>query len=48
MPTDYPGLAAAEVLGEYYAESFALYETDPDLLRRIRPNVFRFFQTDLP
>lgn len=48
MPTDYPGLTAAELLGEYYAESFALYQTDPDLLRRIRPNVFGFFQTDLP
>lgn len=48
MPTNYPGLAADEVLGEYYAESFALYQTDAALLRRLRPNVFRFFETDLP
>ena len=36
------------VIDEYYAECFALYQTNADLLRRIRPHVFAFFQTDLP
>ena len=48
MPTNYPGVDPDHILLEYYAESFALYQTNPDLLRRIRPNVFAFFQTDLP
>ncbi len=41
MPTTYPH--PESVLQEYYAESFALYRTSPDLLRRIRPNVYAYF-----
>jgi hypothetical protein len=48
MPTNYPNVEPDHLLDEYYAECFALYQTNPDLLRRIRPNVFKFFQTDLP
>lgn len=44
MPTTYPD--PESVLQEYYAESFALYRTSPDLLRRIRPNVFAYFESE--
>jgi hypothetical protein len=46
MPTTYPD--PESVLQEYYAESFALYRTSPDLLRRIRPNVFAYFESESP
>lgn len=46
MPTTYPN--PASVWQEYFAESFALYETSPDLLRRIRPNVYRYFEREFP
>ncbi len=48
MPTNYPGVDPDHLLDEYYAECFAMYQTNPDLLRRIRPNVHAFFQRDLP
>jgi len=46
MPTTYPN--PESVLQEYYAESFALYRTSPDLLRRIRPNVYAYFDSETP
>jgi hypothetical protein len=46
MPTTYPN--PASVWREYFAESFAMYQTSPDLLRRLRPNVFRFMQQTFP
>ena len=33
---------------ELFAESFALYITDPDLLRAIRPNVFKYLEQAYP
>jgi hypothetical protein len=33
---------------ELFAESFALYTTDPDLLRAIRPNVFAYLAKQYP
>lgn len=40
MPTTYPH--PESVWQEYFAESFSIFQTSPDLLRRLRPNVFRF------
>lgn len=33
---------------EYYAEAFSLYVTDPETLRRLRPNVYDYFARRLP
>jgi hypothetical protein len=33
---------------EQFAELFSLYETDPDLLRAIRPNVYKYFADAFP
>jgi hypothetical protein len=33
---------------EFYAESFALYESDPTGLRRLRPNLFNYFARLFP
>lgn len=46
MPTTYPN--PDSVWQEYFAESFALYQTSPELLRRMRPNVFRFMEQTFP
>lgn len=46
MPTTYPN--PESVLQEYYAESFAMYSSSPDLLRRIRPSVFAYFASESP
>ena len=46
IPTTYPN--PDSVLQEYFAESFALYQTSPDLLRRLRPHVFQYMQTTFP
>ena len=46
MPTTYPH--PDSVWQEYFAESFALYQTSPELLRRIRPNVFGFMEQAFP
>lgn len=46
MPTDYPN--PDSVWREYYAECYALYETSPDLLRRIRPHVFDHLKAEFP
>jgi hypothetical protein len=46
IPTTYPN--PESVWQEYFAEAFALYQTSPELLRRIRPNVFRFMEQSFP
>jgi hypothetical protein len=46
MPTNYPH--PENVWQEYFAESFALYQASPDLLRRMRPNVFHFMEQQFP
>ena len=46
MPTDYP--QPESVWQEYFAESFSLYQTSPDLLRRIRPNVYNYMAQEFP
>lgn len=46
MPTDYPN--PESVWQEYFADSFSLFQTSPELLQRIRPNVFRFMQQEFP
>lgn len=46
FPTNYPN--PAMFWQEYFAESFALYQTAPDTLRRIRPNVYQYFVTTFP
>ncbi len=46
MPTDYPN--PDSVWQEYFADSFSLYQTSPDLLRRIRPNVFDYMTREFP
>lgn len=46
MPTTYPH--PESVWQEYFAESYALYQTSPDVLRRMRPNVFRFMEQAFP
>lgn len=33
---------------EYFAEAFSFYITDPATLKRLRPSVFRFFNTKYP
>jgi hypothetical protein len=33
---------------EYYAEAFALFRTQPDTLRNLRPNVYQYFVTQYP
>jgi hypothetical protein len=33
---------------EYYAESFALFRTQADTLRNLRPNVYQYFVTQFP
>jgi hypothetical protein len=33
---------------ELFPESFALYNTDPDLLKAIRPNIFAYFERVYP
>jgi hypothetical protein len=48
MPTNYPNPDPAAIWQEYFAESFAMYQTSPDLLRRLRPNVFLFMQQQFP
>lgn len=34
--------------GELFAECYMLYFTDPDLLKAIRPNLFKYFETTWP
>ncbi|MGZ5488550.1 MAG: hypothetical protein ACXWF4_08460, partial [Candidatus Aminicenantales bacterium] len=34
--------------GELFAESYMIYFTDPDLLKAIRPNVFKYFEAIWP
>lgn len=46
MPTTYPH--PDSVWQEYFAESFSIFQTSPDLLRRLRPNVFRFMVQTFP
>lgn len=46
MPTNYPH--PKSVWQEYFAESFALFQASPDLLRRTRPNVFHFMEQQFP
>lgn len=46
MPTTYPN--PESVWQEYFAESFALYQTSPELLRRLRPNVYLFMEREFP
>ena len=46
MPTTYPH--PESVWQEYFAESFAMFQTSPDLLRRLRPNVFHFMAQTFP
>jgi hypothetical protein len=46
FPTTYPN--PDSFWQEYFAESFALYQTSPDLLQRNRPNVFAFMQGQFP
>ncbi len=46
MPTTYPH--PDSVWQEYFAESFALFQGSPDLLRRMRPNVFQFMEQQFP
>lgn len=33
---------------EYYAEAFALYQSQPDTLKALRPNVFAYFKLQYP
>jgi hypothetical protein len=33
---------------ELYAESFALYTTDPSTLQLLRPNIYAYFVAKLP
>lgn len=33
---------------EYFAESFSIYIADPTLLKRLRPNVYAYFETNYP
>ncbi len=33
---------------EHFADSYSLYMTDPDGLRRLRPHVYEFFNTNFP
>lgn len=46
FPTDYPH--PVSVWQEYFAESFALYQNSPDLLRRMRPNVYAYMAREFP
>lgn len=46
LPTTYPN--PDSVWQEYFAESFALYQTSPNLLRRMRPNVFHYMEQEFP
>jgi hypothetical protein len=46
MPTDYPN--PESVWQEYFADSFALYQASPELLQRIRPNVYNFMAEQFP
>ncbi|MES2100909.1 MAG: DUF4157 domain-containing protein [Pseudomonadota bacterium] len=46
MPTDYPN--PSPIWREYYAECYALYQTNPDLLRRVRPHVFDHLKAEFP
>jgi hypothetical protein len=46
MPTTYPN--PDSVWQEYFAESFALYRTAPEVLQRMRPNVYRYMQGEFP
>ena len=34
--------------GEYFAEYYSLYVTDPDAMRRLRPHVFAIFKRRFP
>lgn len=45
--TDYPTTysATGDRLREIYAESFSLYVTDPETLKRLRPAVYAYFET---
>lgn len=40
--------ATATSYDEYYAEAFAMYRSQPDTLRAIRPNVYQYFVTQYP
>ena len=33
---------------EYYAEAFAMYRSQPDTLKNLRPNVYQYFSTQYP
>jgi hypothetical protein len=46
MPTDYPN--PESVWQEYFADSFSLYQTSPELLRRIRPHVYDYMAGEFP
>jgi len=46
MPTDYPN--PDSVWQEYFADSFSLYQSSPDLLQRIRPNVYNYMTQQFP
>jgi hypothetical protein len=46
MPPDYPN--PESVWQEYFADSFALYQASPELLQRIRPNVYNFMAEQFP
>ena len=46
MPTDYPD--PESIWQEYFADSYSMYQTSPDLLRRNRPNVFAFMEQEFP
>ena len=46
FPTTYPD--PDSFWQEYFAESFSLFQTAPDLLQRMRPNVFAFMQAAFP
>ncbi|MEJ2593820.1 MAG: hypothetical protein P8100_01510, partial [bacterium] len=40
--------ATASDFAEYYAEAFAMYQSQPNTLRALRPNVYTYFSTQYP
>lgn len=46
FPTTYPD--PDSYWSEYFAESFLLYQSSPELLARTRPNVFAYMQGEFP
>ncbi len=40
--------ATASDYDEYYAEAFAMFRTQPDTLRALRPHVYEYFNTQYP